>query len=145
MRAPPPDPPVPRLAASAVLVRDGRVLLVRRVGGPAAGLWSLPGGHVEPGETAETAALREVREETGLAANLVGRLGEHRLTIRDAAGTACHYAITVLYGRLGDGEPHAASDAAAARLVPIAEVASLPTTEGLAGYIAAAARLLDAG
>lgn len=145
MHAPPPDPSVPRLAASAVLVRDGSVLLVRRASGSAAGLWSLPGGHLEPGERAEAAALRELREETGLTARLVGRLGVHRLTVRDAGGTECHYVITVLYGRLGDGEPQAASDAAAARLVPLPEVASLPTTAGAADLISAAVRLLDAG
>src|SRR3954451_8848815 len=67
--SPPPDDgrPAPVECAGAV-VRDerGRLLLVRRGRPPAAGLWSLPGGRIEPGETAAAAAAREVREETGL-------------------------------------------------------------------------------
>ncbi len=58
----------PRLGAIAVLVRDDRALLVQRGKMPDAGLWGFPGGHVEPGETALAAAVRELREETGVRA-----------------------------------------------------------------------------
>src|SRR3954469_11079883 len=57
-----------RVVCAGAVVRDaaGRLLLVRRGREPSIGLWSLPGGRVEPGETAEQAAAREVLEETGL-------------------------------------------------------------------------------
>ncbi len=56
----------PVLAASALVINDGAVLLVKRKYEPYAGLWALPGGHVEPGETTEDAVKREVHEETGI-------------------------------------------------------------------------------
>jgi 8-oxo-dGTP diphosphatase len=67
---PPPEVPVdrPRVPCVGGIVRDGagRLLLIRRGQEPSRGLWSLPGGRVEPGETLEQAVVREVREETGL-------------------------------------------------------------------------------
>lgn len=56
----------PVLAASALVINDYSVLLVKRKYDPYAGLWALPGGHVEPGETTEDAVKREVHEETGI-------------------------------------------------------------------------------
>jgi 8-oxo-dGTP diphosphatase len=51
----------PRCGASAAIFRNDEVLLIERAKGALKGRWSLPGGHVEPGETAKAAALREVR------------------------------------------------------------------------------------
>ncbi|MFC4855758.1 NUDIX hydrolase [Actinophytocola glycyrrhizae] len=60
------------------LVRDGAVLFLRRSSGVfRAGQWELPGGTVEPGESHETAAVREVAEETGLAVRIAGERGRH--------------------------------------------------------------------
>jgi ADP-ribose pyrophosphatase YjhB (NUDIX family) len=61
-------PTWPRPAASAAIFRDGLVLLVERGKGALQGTWSLPGGHVEPGERALAAALREVGDVTGVVA-----------------------------------------------------------------------------
>ena len=112
----------------AVIKDDrGRLLLIRRGHAPGAGLWSLPGGRVEPGETDTEALVREMREETGLeieAGQLIGRVRRPGpdgavLDIRD-------YAATVAGGTLRAGD-----DAADARWVDASELASLPVTEGL--------------
>lgn len=65
-------PPV----ASVIVTSEGRVLMTRRKAGEGKLLWAFPGGEVEPGETAETAAEREVREELGLQVRAVRVLGE---------------------------------------------------------------------
>jgi 8-oxo-dGTP diphosphatase len=111
------------------VVKDeqGRLLLIKRGHEPGAGLWSLPGGRIEPGETDAEALVREMREETGLevsAGPLVGRVqrpapGGQTLDIRD-------YAATVTGGTLRAGD-----DAAQARWVTPGELALLPVTEGL--------------
>jgi 8-oxo-dGTP diphosphatase len=80
--------PRPEVAVGAVVVRDGRLLLVRRGRGVGVGLWSLPGGRVEPGETLDAAVRRELAEETGLQVR-VGPLCGIAERINDQA----HYVI----------------------------------------------------
>ncbi len=76
------DSPQPRSAAGVLLIaKDGRVLLVRRTGGDHSGQWAFPGGGVEPGETAEQAARRELEEEAGL--KLDGEMGAWTRRIQD--------------------------------------------------------------
>lgn len=126
----------PRCGASAVVLRGREVLLVQRGAGPLRGLWSLPGGHIEPGEMARTAALREVLEETGVTAELEHLLDIHEVIRHDDAGRlAAHYLLTVFAGRWVSGEPEPASDAAAARFVPVAAISSLPLTDGATSFI----------
>src|SRR5689334_22963356 len=67
--------PAPEVAVGAVALHEGRILLVRRGHGPAAGFWSVPGGRVEHGETLHEAVVREVAEETGLHVAVDGFLG----------------------------------------------------------------------
>jgi 8-oxo-dGTP diphosphatase len=137
--------PWPRAAASAVLFRGEAVLLVERTRGPSEGLWSLPGGSVEAGETAEDAARREVREETGLVAQISGLAGVYDIIDRDEAGTVVlHYVIATYFGRADDGEPRARGDAAAARFFVLNGLEELPLTQGTRFVIQEAWRLLAA-
>ena len=130
--------PWPRPGVSAAIFRGEAVLMVLRGKPPFAGLWSLPGGHIEPGERAREAALREIREETGVTARIDG-LAELVDAIHAPKGVlAAHHVIAVFHGAWLAGEPVAASDAAKARFVLLAEVTSMPTTEGTAHVIARA-------
>jgi ADP-ribose pyrophosphatase YjhB (NUDIX family) len=126
----------PRCGVSAVVFQGDDVLLVRRSKGPYGGLWSLPGGHIEPGEPAIVAAVREVEEETGIAAAIAGLVDFHEVLRRDANfGVAAHYVLLVFYGRWIDGEPVAGGDAAAARFVPRTTLESLALTDAAISFI----------
>ena len=130
------DPAWPRCGASAAVFRDGAVLLIERGKGALTGRWSLPGGHIEPGEAARAAALREVREETGVEADIQGLVDIHEVVLRGADGAlAAHYLITVFCGRWRAGEPSAGSDASAARFVGIGDIERYPLTDGAAALI----------
>jgi 8-oxo-dGTP diphosphatase len=132
----------PRAAASAVIFRGDSILLVERGKGALTGLWSLPGGHIEPGETARAAAVREVFEETGVVADIAGLADVHDVILRHNDGTlAAHYLIAVHFGGWREGEPVAASDSRDARFVPLGELARYTLTDGAAAIIARAAQL----
>ena len=113
--------PVP---CAGAVVRDeaGRLLLVRRGHPPSAGLWSVPGGRVEAGETPAQAAVREVREETGLDVE-VGAL----LTTVHIGDYVVHDFAAVVVG----GELHAGDDADDVRWCTTADAALLHLTPGL--------------
>ncbi len=133
-------PTRPYLAVSAAIFRDGRVLIVRRGRPPAHGLYTLPGGGVELGETLQEAIIREVREETGLAIAPLGLVGFHEAIARDGAGRVeRHFVILPFAARWGGGETALTEDLADADWRKPAELAGLKTTEGLAEIVAAAA------
>ena len=141
--SPPGGPPGsahwPKGGASFALLRGDSVLLVERAKPPRAGLWSLPGGHIEPGETAVAAAERELLEETGLAATCAGLVDIQDVIMRDAEGNLkVHYLLAVFYGVWQSGEPLAASDAGAARFVALSDLDAYPLTPGAKRLIALA-------
>jgi len=137
--------PWPRAGASAVLFRGDAVLLIERGDGPSEGLFSLPGGSIEAGETAEDAACREVNEETGLAAHIIGLAGVYDIIDRDETDAiVLHYVLATYFGRAGDGAPKPGGDARDARLVVMAELADLAMTQGTRHVIEEARRLLAA-
>lgn len=128
-----------RLGVSAALQRDGKVLLVERARQPFAGLWSFPGGHVEPGERLVDALAREIAEETGLSAMIGDLLGWHELIDRDPQDRLlAHVVIAVFGARMIAGELRPGDDARAARFVDPTEAAGLPLTPGLSEFIARA-------
>jgi 8-oxo-dGTP diphosphatase len=136
----------PFLAVSAAVVRDGRILLVRRARPPGRGLFSLPGGVVEAGETLKQAVAREVHEETGLTIEPVALAGYREAIVRDAAGKVeRHFVILPFASRWVAGEAAPSEEVAEARWVAPQELAGLKTTEGLADIIAAAMRHLAEG
>lgn len=128
--------PRPILAASAAVFRGSEVLLVKRGQKLGQGLWSLPGGKVEFGETAEEAARREVLEETGLDIYVKGFAG-----LFEIISGEIHFAIACYAAISKTGEPQAGSDAAEARFVHVDAILQLslaPNTEAAVS----AARLL---
>ena len=136
----------PRAAASAAIFRGSRVLIAERGNGPMKGSWSLPGGKIEPGETAAAAAAREIEEETGLRVELRGLLDLHDVIRSDAAGTVTmHYLICVFYGTSTDGEPRAATDISDARFVTLDALPGYRMTDGAVRFIREAHRRLGLG
>src|SRR3954469_25139220 len=79
-------PERPYLAVSAAIIRDGHVLVARRAKGASTGLYTLPGGVVEAGETLHQAVVREIAEETGVTIEPVALAGPREFLTRDAAG-----------------------------------------------------------
>ncbi|KAB2938589.1 MAG: NUDIX hydrolase [Hyphomicrobium sp.] len=141
-----PQGPWPRAGASAVLFRGSTVLLVERGEAPAQGLWSLPGGSIEAGEPAEDTARREVREEAGLEAHIVGLAGVYDIIEHESDGTVLlHYVLATYFGRAAEGDPRAGGDARDARFFPLDALEDLPMTPGTRFVIAEAWRLLAAG
>jgi ADP-ribose pyrophosphatase YjhB (NUDIX family) len=139
-------PTRPYLAVSAAIFRDGRVLIVRRARPPAHGLYTLPGGGVELGETLEQAVIREVREETGLAIAPLALIGFREAIVRDAAGRVeRHFVILPFAARWVGGEIALSEELAEAHWREPGELASLKTTEGLAEIVAAAAERVALG
>jgi len=121
----------------AVIKDDqGRLLLIKRGHEPGAGLWSLPGGRIEPGETDAQALVREMREETGLAVEAGRLLGSVQRPAPGGPATAGGQEGTVLDIRdytatITGGTLRAGDDAADARWVAVSELPRLPITEGL--------------
>ena len=133
-------PTRPYLAVSAAIFRDGRVLIVRRARPPAHGLYTLPGGGVELGETLEQAIIREVREETGLEIAPLALVGFREAIARDAAGRVeRHFVILPFASRWIRGEIALSEELAEAHWRKPGELADLKTTEGLAEIVATAA------
>ena len=136
----------PRCGASAAILRAGaggtEVLLMQRSKGAFTGLWSLPGGHIEPGEKARDAARREVREETLVEVEILGLLDVHDVISQGTDGElASHYVLAVYHGRWLAGVPAAASDSLASRFFRFAELTTLPMTANALALIQRAAAL----
>ena len=132
-------PAAPILAVSAAIIRDGKVLIVRRARPPAAGLYTLPGGVVEAGETLEAAVAREVLEETSMTIAPVALAGFRETIARDGdERVERHFVILCFASRWLGGEPVLNEELSEARWIDPAELANLSTTPGLAEIVEAA-------
>ena len=129
----------PAAAAGVVCLRGAEVLLIRRGKPPRLGEWSLPGGRVEWGERAADAALRELAEETGVQAELLGLID----VVDGLFGDSHHYLLVDYAARWTAGEPRAGDDAADARFHPLANVAGLGLWSETVRIIEAAARMAE--
>jgi ADP-ribose pyrophosphatase YjhB (NUDIX family) len=136
-------PTRPVLAVSAAIIRDGKVLIVRRARPPAAGVYTLPGGGVEAGETLVEAVRREVREETALDVEPVALAGYREAIGRDDAGRVeRHFVILPFAARWIAGEASLNEELSEAHWLEPAQIAGLTTTAGLAAVIATAMSLI---
>ncbi|WP_125256986.1 NUDIX hydrolase [Brevundimonas fluminis] len=108
--------PVP--AVGVICFRGAEVLLIRRGREPRRGQWSLPGGRVEPGERLEETGLRELREETGVEAELLGLVDVVDGVFPEHGR---HYVLIDYAARWVAGEPVAGDDASEAEFVPVEE------------------------
>ncbi|AEM38643.1 NUDIX hydrolase [Pyrolobus fumarii 1A] len=122
----------PILASSILLLNNGKVLLVKRASEPYRGYWSLPGGRVEHGEDTLSAALRELREETGIADVKVDGIAG----IAEVMCTNYHFLIIVFWGR-SSSQPRASSDAEDARWFGWGELTRLKLTPSTRTFLEA--------
>lgn len=141
-----PDPADPtferRLAASIAVFRDGRVLLAQRSKAGTRGLWSLPGGHVEPGESHEDTALRELAEETGVSARILGVTAVIEFAVTTSGGgNEVRYELTSFYGEWIRGEGKAGSDCMGVKWADPEGLVEAEMTPGTPSVIRKAARL----
>src|SRR5215208_1198367 len=125
-------PPRPILAASVAVMREGRVLLAARGRDPLRGVFSLPGGAVEVGETLVEAARREVEEETGLAIGAPDFLTHEEVILRGRDGRIeRHFVICVFTAAWAGGEPRVSEEAVEFIWADPFDRPSLPVTPGL--------------
>ena len=131
----------PVLCASAVAFRGGKLLLARRTKPPY--LWSLPGGAVEWGERLAAAAMRELREETGVEADAVGYAGHSEVLLRNDKGDVLdHFVVVAFAARWRTGEAKTGPEASAVAWAEPALLGDYEITEGLLPIIAAAQKLV---
>lgn len=121
----------PIVGVGAVVLRDGRLLVIQRGNEPSKGLWAVPGGRLQLGELLADGAVRELAEETGLSGRAEGLCG-----IAERIGPAGHIVIHDYWVVVDpDSEPVAGDDAAAVAFVTRAELAALPCVAQLEDFL----------
>lgn len=121
-------------------------MLIRRGKEPRKNQWSIPGGHLEWGESLHEALLREVHEETGLTVELVGLIDTVDLITEDGSGNVTrHYVLIDFAVRAIGGDLRAGSDAAEARWVPFSQIDDYPLWSETRRIIEESKRVLENG
>jgi 8-oxo-dGTP diphosphatase len=124
--------------------RDGKALVARRARSPLLGLYSLPGGVVEIGETLHEAALRELDEEVGLKAVILGFNDHVESIVRDERGVQAHYVIASFVALWSAGEARLSEETDSTIWIDPRRLGDLATTPGLAAILARAAGMVEA-
>lgn len=120
-------PDRPRVGVGAIVIREGRVLLVQRGIEPSRGLWAIPGGSLELGETIQEGAEREILEETGIVIRAGDPVHTFDFFERDQAGRIrFHYVIVDVTAEYVSGDVRADDDAADARWLSPKDLDALP-------------------
>jgi 8-oxo-dGTP diphosphatase len=123
-------PHFPRVGVGAVVIKNSKVLLVRRGIPPSEGLWAIPGGHVELGETLQETAEREILEETGIVIRAGEPMYAFDLIERDDSGRIrYHFIVVDVAGEYVSGEPRGSDDALEARWLSWEEIEALPVSQ----------------
>jgi ADP-ribose pyrophosphatase YjhB (NUDIX family) len=130
----------PEVGVSTAVFRDGRVLLAQRATGALLGLWSLPGGRVEHGETLVDAALRELEEEVQVKADIIDLAGIVEVLPR--ADETFHFVVMAFAGTWREGEPQTGPEASAIVWADPKTLDDLPVTKDLHRIVAQAAALV---
>lgn len=135
----------PQPAVGTICLKGEDVLLIRRGTKPLAGDWSIPGGRIEFGERAEAAALRELVEETGVTARLVGLVDvvDAIFTSRATGAIARHYLLFDYAAVWVSGEPVAGDDADHAEWISLPRLAELALWDETRRVIAAAKEMVS--
>jgi len=135
----------PVLGVGAVIWNDkDEVVLIRRGKEPRKDQWSIPGGHLEWGESLHEALLREAHEETDLTVELIGLIDAVDLITQDGAGNVTrHYVLIDFAVRAIGGDLRAGSDAAEARWVPFSQIDEYPLWSETRRIIEESRRVLE--
>jgi len=130
-------PDRPLVGVGGLVLNGDRILLVKRGYPPSKGYWSIPGGHVELGETIYRAAVRETLEETGIETKPLGAVNVDNLIKVDSKGVRYHYIlVTVLLKPVDpEAEPRPGGDAVDAGYYGIDEALKMPLTASTRGLI----------
>jgi len=119
-------PESPVVGVGAVVIKDGKVLLVQRGIDPNKGVWAIPGGSLKLGETLQEGAEREILEETGITIKAKDPVYSFDFFERDGDGRVrFHYVIVDMIADYVSGEAHAADDAMEARWVSLGELKNM--------------------
>jgi len=123
-------PELPLVGVGAIIIKGGRVVLVKRAHPPIQGQWSIPGGVLEVGEFVREAAIREAREETGLTVEPGELLGVYDRILRDdQKRVQYHYLLVDFLCRPVGGQLQAATDAVEVRWFTREELPALNLAE----------------
>ncbi len=126
----------PHIGVGVMLVRNNKLLLVKRKYNPDAGYWSIPGGHLDLGEKVKEAAVREAEEETGFKTRVTKLAGIIDKIMRDEKGEIeYHYVLINYFVEQIEGPPDQApvpdDDALDAKFVPFEELKNYILTDSL--------------
>jgi len=128
-------PDRPLVGTGALILKDGKLLLVKRGAEPGFGKWSIPGGLVELGETVQEAMVREVKEEVGFDVEVVKLTDAvDTITLDQLGRVQYHFVVVNFLARIVGGELKTATDILEARWVPVEEVEKCDLTKSFRAF-----------